>query len=280
MNNHLLIVDGHNLLFQMFFGMPNPIINRQGRDIKGIFGFLGALKNLINMTKCDHLLVMFDKEQRNERKDILEEYKSNRVDYSLVSENENPFSILPDIYRVLDYLYIAHTEAEDVETDDVIASYAITYGDSMKITISSFDSDFFQLITDSVNVIRYRGKNSIICNKEYVEQRYGINPHQYADFKSLVGDSADNIKGVPKIGVKTAAKLLSIYSSIDSLVMHINDIKDSLKSSILDNLDLLYRNQKLIVLDNNAPIPFPIKDLIYHGFEQSTKEILFANQLL
>ena len=99
MNKRLLIIDGHNLLFQMFFGMPSRIPDQNGNDIRGVVGFVGALNRLIDMISPTHVVALFDCETHNERCDILEEYKANRIDYSEVPEEENPFSQLPLVYE-------------------------------------------------------------------------------------------------------------------------------------------------------------------------------------
>ena len=97
--NKLLLVDGTNLLFQMFFGMPARIVNKQGKQIQGVLGFTGALLKIIKRFEPTHVLVLFDGEHQNERKQVDENYKANRVDYSLVDDSENPFTQLDDIYK-------------------------------------------------------------------------------------------------------------------------------------------------------------------------------------
>ena len=189
----ILIVDGSNLLFQMFYGMPARIVNDRGKAIQGTLGFVGALLKIIRRTKPTHIAVVFDGEHENERSAFDPDYKANRVDYSKVTEEENPFSQLADIYAALDYLNIRHAETTDCEADDVVAGYVHTYGNSAEIAISSLDSDFFQLITDKVSVLRYRGDKTVILTTEHITEKFGITPAQYADFKSLVGDAADNI---------------------------------------------------------------------------------------
>ena len=140
--NRLLIVDGSNLLFQMFFGMPARIVNEQGKAIQGTLGFVGALLKIIRRTEPTHIVILFDGEHENERSALDSDYKANRVDYSETPEEETPFSQLPDVYAALDYLGIKHTETIACETDDLIAGYALTYGKENEIVISSFDSDF------------------------------------------------------------------------------------------------------------------------------------------
>ncbi len=177
--NRLLIVDGSNLLFQMFFGMPARIVNEQGKAIQGTLGFVGALLKIIRKTEPTHIAVLFDGEHENDRSILDSDYKANRVDYSEAPEEETPFSQLPDVYAALDYLGIKHTETITCETDDVIAGYAFTYGQDNEIVISSFDSDFFQLITDKVSVLRYRGDNTVICTPEYIKEKCSINIYSF-----------------------------------------------------------------------------------------------------
>ena len=210
----LLIIDGHNLLFQMFFGMPSRIINKDGKAIHGVLGFVGALKKIIKMTNATHIIVIFDGEHENDRAELLTDYKANRVDYSTVPDEANPLSQLDDIYAALDFMKVIHIEATEFEADDAIASYVYRHGGAMQIVISSFDSDFFQLISDNVSVLRYRGEKSVICDEAYLQDKYGILPKQYVDFKSLMGDNADNIKGAEKVGSKTATQLISQFGDM------------------------------------------------------------------
>ena len=170
--NRLLIVDGSNLLFQMFFGMPARIVNEQGKAIQGTLGFVGALLKIIRRTEPTHIVILFDGEHENERSALDSDYKANRVDYSETPEEETPFSQLPDVYAALDYLGIKHTETIACETDDLIAGYALTYGKENEIVISSFDSDFFQIIKDKVSLLRYRGDKTTICTPKYIKDKF------------------------------------------------------------------------------------------------------------
>ena len=275
MKETLLIVDGHNLLFQMFYGMPARIVGKDGRAIQGTLGFVGALIRILKMTAPTHVAVLFDGAHENPRRKLLADYKANRVDYSQVPEEDNPFSQLPDIYRALDFLGIRHTEVQEVETDDVIASYARTYGTGRDIVISSFDSDFFQLISGTVSVLRYRGDKTVLCDAAWLKDKYGIAPSQYADFKSLTGDSADNIQGAPKIGPKTAAKLLHQFGTLENLLDHATEItRPSWRESVTSSADRLRVNYQLIHLDGGAPLPFPLAQLTYCYNGVTSTEVL------
>ncbi|MDD4493100.1 MAG: 5'-3' exonuclease H3TH domain-containing protein [Eubacteriales bacterium] len=271
----LLIIDGHNLLFQMFFGMPSRIINKDGKAIQGTLGFVGALLKIVRLTEPTHIVALFDGEHENDRAELNAEYKANRTDYSAVAEENNPFSQLPDVYTALDFLKIKHTEAAELETDDVIASYAIKCGAKMQIVISSFDSDFFQLINDNVTVLRYRGDKTVICDSEYIQERLGVSPNQYADFKSLTGDSCDNIKGADKVGPKTAAQLISQFGTLNNILENAEQIsKPSVRESIIENTKRLKVNYRLIMLDDKAPLPFTVDELQYKYDGVTTNEVL------
>lgn len=271
----LLIVDGSNLLFQMFFGMPARIINERGKAIHGTLGFVGALLKIIGRTVPTHIVVLFDGEHENDRSVLDPAYKANRIDYGEMSEEETPFSQLPDVYAALDYLQIKHAETTTCETDDLIAGYALTYGQENEIVISSFDSDFFQLITDKVSVLRYRGDKTIVCTPDYIRDKFGIEPEQYADFKSLVGDSSDNIKGADKVGPKTAALLLNEFGNLDNILSNLENIKkSSIKESIIRNTEKLRTNYKIIKLENTVLLPFTFEELVYQSNGITTNAVL------
>lgn len=273
--DRLLAIDGSNLLFQMFFGMPARIVNEEGKAIQGTLGFVGAMLKIIRMVRPTHLLLIFDGEHENARCGLDAEYKANRPDYSEVCEEENPFSQLPDIYRALDYLKIKYIETTDCEADDLIAGYALAFGCTAEVVISSFDSDFFQLITDKVSVLRYRGEKTTVYTPEFVKEKFGITPEQYADFKSLVGDSADNIRGAEKVGVKTAASLLCEFGTLENILFHAEKIrKASVRESIIRNAEKLRINYQMIKLKRGAALPFEWRDLEYSDGGETTNGVL------
>lgn len=286
----LLLVDGSNLLFQMFFGMPARIVNAWGKAIQGTLGFVGALLKIIRRVKPTHVAVLFDGESHNPRKDLDADYKAKREDYSQVSEEENPFSQLPDIYAALDFLGLCHAETTDCETDDWIAGYVKRYESKVgeqelseaesrdggcRIVISSFDSDFFQLISQNVSILRYRGEQTVQCTPEYLRERFGIVPSQYAAFKSLTGDAADNIKGVDKVGPKTAARLLQEFGSLEELLARAEEIKKpSIRETVKNSSERLQKNYQLIQLAGVEMLPFTLEELQWTDTGYTTNEVL------
>ena len=279
--NRLLLVDGSNLLFQMFFGMPARIVNAQGKAIQGTLGFTGALLKIIRMVEPTHIAVLFDGEHANERSDANADYKANRPDYSQMPEEETPFSQLPDVYAALDCLRIPHAETTDCETDDWMAAYARRYGMDHQIVIASFDSDFFQLISQNVSVLRYRGKSTIVCTPDTIREKLQIEPAQYADFKALTGDSSDNLKGADKIGPKTAAMLLGQFGSLECILANVQKIsKPSIRESLIRCTARVLRNQQLIRLNGTAALPFEWHEMVYHAQGLTTREVLKTIHLL
>lgn len=248
---NIILIDGHNLLFRMFYGIPSPIRNSKGKDIRGLIGFVGSLKKIVEEFKPYSLFVIFDSEtSKNNNLEIDNEYKANRIDYNNVVEEDNPFTQLPLIKKALDYLNIAHLEVIENEADDLIAS--ITSKDSCnEYIIVSTDSDFIQLINDNVSLYVPRGKKSILYNKEEVIKKYNITPDKYVIFKSLIGDKSDNIKGIKGIGGIIAAKILN-YSSIQEFVL--NNPNSRISNILNNNEELIIKNQKLINLNINLDI--------------------------
>ncbi len=276
---HLLLIDGHNLLFQMVFGMPARIVNREGRPIQGVIGFVGALSKMIARLHPTHVLVLFDGEHHNLRTDLDPAYKANRPDWS--EEEETPFEQLPFICSALSYMGIPYHEVTEGETDDVIAGYCLKRPSGTHITVASWDSDFFQLIDEHIHVLRYRGDHSTLCDIAYVEKTCGVPPCRYADYKALVGDHADNIQGVPKVGPKTAAALITQFGSVDGILAHTNEIaRPAVRQAVESARERLCCNMKLIRLSDCVPLPFSMDELRYRSTSERTTDILKAVSVL
>lgn len=273
--NRILLVDGSNLLFQMFFGMPGRIVNEDGVGIWGVIGFVGALLKMICWAVPSHIAVLFDGEHENKRAAIDGAYKANRADYGEAAEEENPFSQLRYIKEALGYLGIAQAETMDCEADDWIAGYARRHGGENEVVIASFDSDFFQLIGENVTVLRYRGKKSYRCGEAYLRERYGIAPGQYAGFKALVGDASDNIKGVWGIGPKTACALLKEFGTLEGILQNAEKIKRAaVRKSVLENSERLEKNYRLIHLLGREKLPFALEEMRYSDSGKTTMQVL------
>lgn len=244
----IVIIDGHNLLFRMFYGIPSAIKNSKNKDIRGLVGFIGSLKKIVDEFKPYSLFVIFDSEtSRNENLEIDSSYKSTRTDYTDVIEEENPFSQLPLIKKALDYLNIQYLEVENYEADDFIASIVSnTSYTTYQYIIVSTDSDFIQLINKNTYLYVPRGKNSILYAEKEVIKKYNIPPSKYIIFKSLVGDKSDNIKGIKGIGTISAAKILE-YASPQEFIL--NNPASRFSKLLTTNKDIITKNNNLIKMN-------------------------------
>lgn len=249
----LLIIDGHNLLFRMFYGIPSAIPNSEGKDIRGVIGFVGGIFKTLNLYDFENMIVVFDSETSTVGKlEIDDDYKSNRIDYSQVEEAENPFSQLDYIYRVLEHMNIEFIEVADYEADDYIASLCSLYSEQ-EIVILSTDRDFLQLVSDTITVYSPRGKMSIEFTPAKVYEKFMISPDQVIDYKVLIGDKSDNIVGVKSIGPKTAVRLLNA-GTLDEILSGEVSVEPKLYAKLIENRELICRNTKLITMNSDIVI--------------------------
>ena len=270
----LLVVDGSNLLFQMFYGMPARIPGKNGAPIQGTLGFVGALLKVLRQTEPSHVVALFDGESENPRDALDPDYKSNRPDYSQMAEEDTPFSQLPDIYRALDRLGICHRETEHCEADDWMASYALCSG-ADEVVLLSQDSDLFQLISPRVKVLRYRGENSVLWDEAHLQAKLNIRPEQYAAYKSLTGDHSDNLRGVDKVGPKTAAALMAQFGTLDGLLAGAETIqKPSIRKAVTEQRDRIQKNYALIRLTGWEELPFSPDELAFRDRGLTTTQVL------
>ncbi|WP_240837550.1 5'-3' exonuclease [Acidaminobacter sp. JC074] len=263
----IILVDGHNLLFRIFFGFNRPIMHH-GIDRRCQVGFASSINKMVKDLGASKLLVLFDSvTSTKSRLEVYPDYKQNRIDYT--EQEENPFEQLGDIYKVLDELDIAFLEADGFEADDYIATICKKHHDDYEFVIVSTDSDFNQLVSESVSIYKSRGKNSEILTPISIKEKLGVSPEQIIEYKSLVGDTADNIPGIKGIGPKRAAEILS-YGTIDEIISGQTEIPDKYLNKIRDHEDILVRNRFLITMMDNAPVDLNLNDLEV-AFEKSFK---------
>ncbi len=261
--SHLLLVDGHNLLFRMFYGMPE-IRGRNGDKVQAVVGFASAMRKVITLCRPSHMLVLFDSEECGDRRQKSPAYKANRPDYSAMEPDDCPFTQLPYIYKLLTAMEIPHAEIHGCEADDVIASYALQCGQNgWSVVIMSTDRDYFQLIRENVTVMLYRGMESTFVTPDMVQEKFGVSPTLFADHKCLVGDKSDNIAGIPGIGNKRAAHLLNTYGSLEAVLAHKEEISQSkIRDALCCGADRMALNRQLILLDDSAPLPYEPETLV------------------
>ena len=251
MKKKIILIDGHNLLFKMFYGIPSSIKNSKGKEIKGLIGFLGSLKKIVDKFNPYSLVVIFDSEtSKVNNSSIDNNYKANRKNYNNVCEEENPFYQLPIIKKALDFLNICYLEVANNEADDYIASLIANNNSwNNDFIIVSNDTDFIQLIDDNVFLYVLRGKNSVLYDKQLIMAKYQVLPSKYVIYKSLVGDKSDNIDGIHGIGKVTATSILK-NDSLETYTLknenrRIVDLLKNNKSKIERNIKLINLNKSI-----------------------------------
>lgn len=261
-NKKLILIDSNSILYRGYH-QPN-IKNMKALDgitpVNGVFGFTRTLLNIQKYNPSNYIACVFDSVGNQYRKDIYKEYKSNR------KKTEPELTIqFPICKKLIQLLGIELIEQEQFEGDDIISSYSNYYSKKgYKIMIVSTDKDLIQLMNENIQI--YDPIKKIIITKEYILEKYEIEPYQILDYLSLVGDQADAIPGVKGIGSKTAIKILKEYKTIQILINELENINDEkLKNKIKKDLENLKISYQLVQLRNDAFI-HPIERFEYKNF--------------
>lgn len=255
----LILIDGSGYIFRAFYALP-PMTRSDGTSVNALYGFTRMLIALIKSELTEDniaLAVIFDAMRENFRNDIAPDYKANRLDpppelkpqFSLIKQAPPAFSLTA-------------LEQKGFEADDLIATYAKQATEqNIPVTIYSSDKDLMQLVTKHVTMIDPM-KNTPI-DEEFVTQKFGVPPALVGDALALAGDSSDNIKGVPKIGIKTAAQLLTEFGSLEHLLANAAKIKQpSRRQNLIDFADQARTARKLVALREDVPNLPPLHSLI------------------
>ena len=259
----LILLDSHALLHRSYHALP-PLVSEKGILVNGVYGFLLVFLKIIRELKPDYLAATFDLKGPTFRHLEYKEYKAKRVKVP-----ENFYEQVEIVKRFLNAFGVLILEKEGYEADDIIATIVEKFKDEdLEIIILTGDLDTLQLVNDKVSVYTFgKGiKDQIIYTPSKIKQRYNLEPKELIDFKALKGDPSDNIKGVPKIGEKTAKTLIEKYKNLDNLYKLIeeNKIKD-LSLSILANLKEYKKeaffSRQLVALDNKVPIEFNLDEM-------------------
>ena len=259
----LFLVDAYALIFRAYYAfIKNPRINTKGMNTSAVFGFTNALLEVIRSEQPTHLAVVFDPPGPTLRNEQFEDYKANR--------DETPEDIklsVPWIVKILEGMRIPVLQAPGFEADDLIGCLAKrAEKEGFDVFMMTPDKDFAQLVTDKIRMFRPgRGGNpASVWGPEEVRERYGLeDPKQVIDLLGLMGDSADNIPGVPGVGEKTAIKFLQAYGSMEGLYEHVHELKGKMKEKVEANRELAFLSRELatIVLDIDFDEDFPAMTL-------------------
>ena len=269
--DRVLLVDGHSLAFRAFYGYPvESFMTSTGQHTNAIYGFTTLFLSLLRSEQPTRIGVAFDRSRTTFRTKQYNQYKATRGD--------TPAEFLGQvelIKELLDALKITHVDLEDYEGDDIIATWARqAQNQGMEVLISSGDRDTYQLVTDSVTVL-YPGRNEVQrMTPEAVEEKYGVSPARYPELAALVGETSDNLPGVPGVGPKTAAKWLQEFDGLENLIRRAEQVPgkagESFRSHILD----VERNRKLNALVQDLDLPFSVA-----GLSQGDPDMAAVNQL-
>jgi DNA polymerase-1 len=261
--DHVFLVDGSSYIFRAYHALPPLTRKSDGLQVNAVLGFCNMLWKLLRDMKPEerptHLAVVFDKSEKTFRNDMYPDYKAHRPDA--------PDDLIPQFPLVREAVLafdLPSIEQLGFEADDLIATYvrqACEIG--ARATIVSSDKDLMQLVNDGV-VMYDTMKDRRIGRAEVIE-KFGVPPEKVIEVQALIGDSTDNVPGVPGIGVKTAAQLIGEYGDLETLLARAGEIKqEKRRQSLIDNAELARLSKKLVTLDDSVKLDVPLADLAVH----------------
>ncbi|WP_173974939.1 DNA polymerase I [Magnetospirillum sp. LM-5] len=250
---HVFLVDGSGFIFRAFHGLP-PMTRPDGVPVNAVYGFTTMLMKLLDDTDADHVAVIFDAARKSFRNDIYPAYKAHRP--PAPEELVPQFPLIREAVRAFN---VPSVEMDGFEADDLIATYtAQAVAAGARVTIVSSDKDLMQLVGDGVTMLDTL-KNRTIGVAE-VAEKFGVAPDRVVDVQALCGDSADNVPGVPGIGIKTAAQLIAEYGDLDTLLARAGEIKQpKRRQTLLENADAARMSRELVRLKTDVPGVEPLE---------------------
>lgn len=251
----LYLCDAMALAYRAHFAfIQRPLINKKGQDTSAIYGFTNSLIKLLEDEQPDHIAVVFDAPGKTFRDEVYEQYKAHRPPM--------PDGIregIPYIKKIVDALDIPCVEVDGVEADDVIGTLAKkAESEDVDVIIVSPDKDFRQLLSENVSMLRpaYRGENFNLETIDTFREKYGVEPIQFIDVLALMGDSADNVPGVPGIGEKTAIKLLAEHGNVEKLIEVAPELKGKkAREGLTEHADDARMSKELVTIMTDVPLP-------------------------
>jgi DNA polymerase-1 len=257
----LLLIDGHSLAFRAFYALPvDSFKTDDGQHTNAIHGFISMLLNLLAKEKPTHLAVAFDISRYSFRTREYPDYKGTRGETPVEFIGQIP--LLQDALRAMNIVTIMK---EDFEADDILATLAHQgERDGYHVLVVSGDRDTIQLVNENVTLL-YPSTQGVSALTRYdpekVRERYGINPEQYPEIAALVGETSDNLPGIPKVGEKTAVKWITQFGSLDAILEHADDITGKVGESLREHKENAIRNRRLNRLVTDVELPVTPADL-------------------
>lgn len=271
----LVLVDGHSILNRAFYGVPD-LTNAAGLHTNAIYGFLNILFKILDEESPEYLTVAFDVKAPTFRHEMFKEYKGTRKPMP-----EELREQVPVMKEVLQAMGIRIIEQAGYEADDLLGTIAKrAEAEGIEVSLVSGDRDLLQIATDRIRIRIPKTKGGRTEIENYyaadVEAKYQVNPVQFIDLKALMGDTADNIPGVPKVGEKTATDLMVQFGSLDGIYEHIDEVtKKSVKESLIQNKDLAYLSRELATIKIDSPLTYTLEEARVGNFFNEASYILF-----
>lgn len=259
MSEKIVLIDGHSILNRAFFGVP-PLTNSEGLHTNAVYGFLNIMFKILDEEKPDYLTVAFDRSEPTFRHQMFDAYKGTRKPMAQELREQ-----VPVMKEVLQAMGIKIVEKPGYEADDLLGTIAgMAEAQGMDVSIISGDRDLLQLATDKVKIRIPKTKRTGTEIEDYyaadVVERYQVTPKEFIDVKALMGDSSDNIPGVPGIGEKTATNLIVAYKSIENAYAHLEEITPKrAKTNLEEHYDMAQMSKTLATIEVHAPIEFDME---------------------
>jgi DNA polymerase-1 len=269
----IVLIDGNSLAYRAFFALP-LLNNDKGIHTNAIYGFTMILMRILQEEKPTHMLVAFDAGKTTFRHKTYGEYKGGRQKTPPELSEQMPF-----LRELLDAFKVKRYELADYEADDIIGTLSKKAEElDTEIKIISGDKDLLQLVSNRTTVdITRKGITEVDSyTPAFLDEKLGITPIQVIDMKGLMGDSSDNIPGVPGVGEKTAIKLLKEFETVEKLYEHLNEVSGSkLKEKLEENKDQAIMSKELATILRDAPISVEMEDIVYDGYDEQAVIKLF-----
>ncbi|TDB87004.1 DNA polymerase I [Actinomadura sp. 7K534] len=273
-SDRLLLLDGHSLAYRAFFALPvENFSTTDGQPTNAVYGFTSMLINVLRDEQPTHIAVAFDRSEPTFRHEQYVEYKAGRQ--KTPDEFRSQVSL---IFEVLDALRIPRLSVAGFEADDIIATLAVQATRAgMKTLIVTGDRDAFQLVDDDVTILYpVRGVSELSrMDPAAVEAKYGVPPQRYRELAALVGETSDNLPGVPGVGPKTAAKWLTKYGDLDTLVARVEEIKGKAGDNLREHLAQVLRNHQINKLDTEVGLELAPPQLTMGQWDREEIHTLF-----
>lgn len=252
-----VLVDGNSLINRAFYGLP-PMRSLSGKPCNAVYGFLNMILSVISSEKPKYLVCVFDAGKHTFRHDMYADYKGTRdkAPEDLIEQ----IGMLKDLLRAMGILVV---EQANIEADDIIGSFTRKFNE--QFILLSGDKDLLQLINDNTTVwLTKKGISDVLkVDEQVLKSEFNLKPYQVIEMKAIMGDSSDNIPGVPGIGKVGAEKLILAYDNLDNIVANVDELAKGMQEKIKNNLDLAYLSKKLATIKLDVDLDYTLEDCEY-----------------